>query len=533
MRKILLFISYSIYSLHISGQIPNIEWKKCYGGTDEDKAYSIQQTTDGGYILAGYSYSNDGDASNHHGNSLPDCWVVKLDNTGNIKWQKSLGGTSSDEANSIQQTTDGGYIFAGITFSNDGDVSGNHGYLDCWVVKLDSIGDIQWQKTLGGSNKDWAKSIEQTSDGGYIVVGYSLSNDGDVIGGSGNGYIDYWVVKLDVNGGITWQKTLGGTRTDYGFFGQQTNDGGYIIAGSSGSNDGDITALHGGEACGTDNLCPDYWIVKLDHNGNIQWEKSFGGTFVDMAFSIQQTKEDGYIIAGHSASNDGDVTGHHADFDVWVVKLNNSGSIEWQKSLGGSKGDYAYSIQQTSSGYIIGGSSESNDGDVNGVHSGICEIGFCGDYWLVKIDTVGNIQWQKSLGGANNEEIYSFKQTNDGGYIVAGFTMSEDGDVSGNHGQADFWVVKLTRIVGVNENNTFNNFSFYPNPATNLLTIESKSIVSNKELATIYDLTGKLLMQFSLTGEKTTIDISSLTPGIYFLSLYDGEQTLQRKFIKQ
>src|SRR5690606_36383484 len=169
------------------------------------------------------------------------------------------------------------YILTGSSESNDGDVSGNHGNFDCWIVRLDNIGNIQWQKSLGGSQEDSSGQIQQTFDGGYIMVGYSRSNNGDVSGN--HGHYDYWVVKLDMSGNIQWQKSLGGSGVDMAHSIQQTIDGGYIVAGLSQSNDGDVTGNHGGA---------DYWIVKLDDNGNIDWQKSFGGTGSDNAYSIRQ-----------------------------------------------------------------------------------------------------------------------------------------------------------------------------------------------------------------------------------------------------
>lgn len=171
----------------------NVEWQKTLGGSDYfDLAHSIQQTSDGGYIVAGESSSNDGDVTGNHG--LRDFWIIKLNTTGDIEWQKCFGGSNDDEARSIQQTTDGGYIVAGNSLSDDGDVTENHGGRDFWVVKLDSTGNIEWQKSYGGSNDDGAHFIRQTEDGGYIIAGNSESNDGDVTGNHGEG--DFWIVKL-------------------------------------------------------------------------------------------------------------------------------------------------------------------------------------------------------------------------------------------------------------------------------------------------------------------------------------------------
>jgi PKD repeat protein/outer membrane protein assembly factor BamB/pimeloyl-ACP methyl ester carboxylesterase len=410
-----------------ANEVPSIEWQKSLGGSGKDYAESIQQTNDGGYIVAGYSGSNDGDVIGNHGNF--DYWIVKLDASGNIIWQKSLGGLGfevargspgDDEAQSIQQTSDGGYIVAGFSHSNDGDVTNNKGGKDYWIVKLDSSGNITWQKSLGGSGGDSARSIQQTNDGGYIVAGNTQSNDGDVTGN--HGHCDYWIVKLDASGNITWQKSLGGSDYDSAMSIQQTNDGGYIIAGDSISNDGDVTGNHGYD---------DYWIVKLDASGNITWQKSLGGSDLDNANSIQQTDDGGYIVAGSTQSNDGDVTGHHGRFDFWIVKLDASGNITWQKCLGGSGDNCAHSIQQTDDGGYIA--------------AGLGNL----DYWVVKLDANGNITWQKFLGGSGHDRVRSIQQTGDGGYIVAGWCTSNDGDVTGNHGYDDYWIVKLTNAGNV------------------------------------------------------------------------------------
>ncbi len=188
--KLFTFITAILATLILQAQTPVISWQKCFGGSKSEEAKSIQQTSDGGYIVAGYSASTNGAVTENHGDS--DYWVVKLNSTGNISWQKSFGGSYHDEARSIQQTSDGGYIVAGYSESTDGDVTGNHGDSDYWVVKLNSTGNILWQKSLGGSDDDEANSIQQTSDGGYIVAGYSQSTDGDVTGHHGSFiYSDY------------------------------------------------------------------------------------------------------------------------------------------------------------------------------------------------------------------------------------------------------------------------------------------------------------------------------------------------------
>jgi hypothetical protein len=402
-----------------------IVWEKSLGGSGHDTPYSIQKTSDGGYIIAGKTSSKSGDVSENNGGT--DCWIVKLNSLGDIDWEKSLGGSSSECAYSIHQTTDGGYIMAGTSASNDGDVSVNHGSSDYWIVKLTSSGEITWQKSLGGSGNEWAYSIQQTTDEGYIVAGTSISDDNDITGNLG--WFDFWIVKLTSSGAINWQRSFGGTGGDYAYSVQQTNEGGYIIAGYTSSNDGDVTEQNG------DN---DYWIVKLTSSGNIDWQKTLGGSSNEQSKSIQQTADGGYIIAGNSSSFDGDLTENYGYLDYWIVKLTSSGEIDWQKSFGGSHYDECFSIQQTTDeGYIIAGSSASDDVDVSE------NIGNR-DYWIVKLTLTGELDWQKSIGGGAWDQPYSFQQTDDGGYIIAGESYSNSGDVTGNHGETDFWIIKIT-----------------------------------------------------------------------------------------
>jgi len=459
MKRILLPILL-LFSSFGFGQEPIIEWEKSLGGSGNDWAKSIKRTSDGGYIITGSTTSDDGDVTLNHGSA--DYWVVKLDVSGNIIWQKSFGGSENDLARSIQQTTDGGYIIVGHSDSNDGSVISNQGQQDFWVLKLDAAGNISWQKSLGGSGGDLAESIQQTADGGYIVAGMTLSNDGDISGNNGSG--DAWVIKLDATGNITWQKSFGGTNFESAKSIQQSTDGGYIFTGNSSSNDGDITQNNGGVDC---------WVVKLDTVGNISWQKSLGGTEDDKGWSIQQTSDNGYILAGWSQSNDGDVTGNHGGIDFWVVKLDATGNKTWQKSMGGTADDRAYSVVETSDGgYIIAGVAASYDGDITG------SIGDR-DFWIVKIDQAGSLTWEKSLGGTGYDRPWSIQQTPDNGYVITGQSTSTDGDISNNIGSTDIWIVKLSpETSALNKNKTL-MFNLYPNPTTKIFTISSNKEINS------------------------------------------------------
>jgi hypothetical protein len=518
MKKILAILI-TLFSLNSFSQAPTIDWAKCIGGTSSDYANSIQQTTDGGYIIAGIAQSNDGDVSGNNG--LYDIWVVKLNATGSLLWQKCIGGTDNDEARKIQQTSDGGYIIAGFTWSIDGDVSGNNGSEDLWVIKLNAAGNILWQKCIGGTNSDRAYSIQQTIDGGYIVAGTSESNNVDVIGN--NGGSDLWVVRLNATGSLLWQKCLGGTNSDRAYSIQQTTDGGYIVAGFTTSNNGDVIGHNG------DGGDLDAWIVKLNTDGSLLWQKCLGGTENDQAHSIQQTTDGGYIVSGSTGSNDGNVSGYNGGSDVWVVKLNTAGSLVWQKCLGGTDYEQGLSIQQTSdSGYIVAGFTGSNDGDVVGAFDGT------GDVWVLKLNSIGNLVWQKCLGGTDIDGANSIQQTIDGGFIVAGYTWSNDGDVEGFNGTHDIWVVKLNATLSLVENEgNEKEFELYPNPTNGKVTLKVNDQF-NPQLVTIKNSNGQILEKLTVsknTSNEFEIELNAEN-GIYFIAVFDGENTITKKVIK-
>jgi len=423
MMFVLLFLAFGslVTAQSKASAQPKLQWQRCLGGGDEDQASCIEQTKDGGYIVVGRTYSNDGDVSGNHGTD--DLWIVKIDKNGKIQWEECIGGTETDGGWSVKQTADGGYVVAGYAFGESKD--GNVEY-DLLLVKLDETGKIQWQRSYGGSGYDYAMSVQQTRDGGYIVAGSTNSNDRDV--SENHGLFDYWVLKLDSDGNIQWQSCFGGSSPDYAQSIQQTVDGGYIVVGYTSSSDGDVKEKH---------RFDDIWIVKLDETGKIQWQKCLGGNGDDAGFAVRQTLDRGYIMVGHTYSDEGDVSFYHEDGDGWVVKLDENGKIQWHRCLGGKLDDGARSVQQTSDGgYIVAGYTYSDDGDVSGNRGDR-------DAWLVKLDSNGNIEWQKCLGGSSEDDAYSVLQSSDGGYVVAGYTFSNDKDVKGNHGNYDIWIVKL------------------------------------------------------------------------------------------
>ncbi|MBX2922033.1 MAG: gliding motility-associated C-terminal domain-containing protein [Chitinophagaceae bacterium] len=422
------------YFQSIYAQVPAIEWHKAFGGKNGEYAHSIEPTFDGGYITAGYTEGPDnGDLMGYHGDELiGDLWVVKMDAAGNMEWQKCLGGSYVEHGAFIRQTQDGGYILAGSTNSVDCNIKSNNS-LDYWIVKLNATGDIQWQKNYGGTKNEYAWDISIGQDGSYFIAGSSESSDGDVTGNKGE--TDYWVIKLDVNGNLIWQKSMGGGGEDAAYSVQATPDGGCITAGHASSVNGDVTNNHGAS---------DYWVVKLSNTGNIAWQKCYGGSGSDVAWSIKPVLSGGYIIGGHTSSNNGDVSGNHGPgADFWLVKIDQSGTLQWQKCYGGSKNEMAYALDVTpDGGYIVAGNAESDDGDLN-CHASITDV------WVIKVNSSGALEWQKSMGGNHYDEAYDIKALGTGQYIISGITCSDDvterhPHQGGNGTCGDFWIIKLT-----------------------------------------------------------------------------------------
>jgi hypothetical protein len=432
MRKFkILLIFFFFTSIIYSQTYYRIDWEKTYGGTSGEMISEIKQTKDGCYILGGITNSNNGDVKSIN-NGSNDIWLVKTDSIGNILWEKTYGGTSYELLTSFQTTSDGGYILVGYTNSTDGDVkSGKKGDWDCWAIKTDSVGNIVWEKTYGGTKTDIFFDVQQISNGRYVFGGSTKSSDGDVISGK-NRWEDFWVVCTDSIGNILWEKTYGGTSNERINSIQTTSDGGYILGGNSYSVDGDVQSGNkGGEDC---------WVVKIDSLGVILWEKSYGGSGGENISKIRKTSDSGYIFGGYTTSINGDIkSGNKGSGDVWVVKINSTGNILWEKTYGGSKGDDLEDIQVTpEGGYIFGGQSFSSNGDVISGNKG------SSDCWMVYIDSIGKIVWENTYGGSDQESIKSVQLTSNGLFVMGGYTYSINGDVnSGNKGGEDSWLIKL------------------------------------------------------------------------------------------
>ncbi|HLP95845.1 MAG TPA: T9SS type A sorting domain-containing protein [Saprospiraceae bacterium] len=491
---------------------PDIQWQKSLGGSQLDVAYSSQSTPDGGFIVVGKTLSNNGDVFGNHGGN--DFWVIKLDATGQVIWKKCLGGSNNDRATSVFATSDFGYIVAGHSESNNGQVSGNHGGIDSWVVKLDANGMIAWQLCLGGSGWEDASKIIETKDKGFAFAGRTTSFDGDVVGYQGN--IDAWVVKLTSSGTIQWQKSLGGSDLDIAYSLAETTDGGIVVVGESASNDGDLSGVHGST---------DYMVVKLDAQGEVVWQKMYGTSSIDRANDIYPTNDGGFIVGGQISGSDGDVSVHKGSYDIWVIKLDSLGSLQWEKTVGGSGLDICSSLIQVDDNKIVlVGVTQSTDGDAVGNNGGE-------DLWVIQVSENGSLIWQKTLGGSQSEIGSSVIQTNDDGLLIVGESRSANGDVLSNQGSSDFWIVKLASETSSTQTPAAIPLNLYPNPATQWITLSLPIIEQNMQVS-ITDEQGRVLQIRSIrTDEK--LDIAALPKGIYWVSaLSKSGQLYSGKFVK-
>lgn len=418
LKLCLFFYLVSGHLGNIIAQTPSIQWQKALGGTSDDVPQCIYQTKDGGFIIGGATGSKDGDVVGNHGGG--DLWVVKFSDKGLLEWKRTLGGAGQEKGTLIQQTADKGYIVGGTTASSNGDVKGYHGGGDIWVIKLNEMGAIEWQQSLGGSASDEIIALQEVLindiSNGFIVGGNSSSGNGDVSGYHGGK--DVWVIKLSPTGAKQWQRALGSSGEETLNELNPTPDGGFIVGSRTSTNGGDVSGVHGSV---------DLWIVKLDGAGNIAWKRTLGGSGLENFAAVKPTSDGGYIIGTSSNSNDGDVKGLSTVSGIWIVKLNATGSLSWQKKYDENGNSEYRSIRQTKDGgYIVSGSGRDNDGTTSG------------GTLLSKLYANGTEAWRKEFGMGKSNEPYLMQQTTDNGYILGG-TTSYNGYLSG----VDHWMIKL------------------------------------------------------------------------------------------
>ncbi len=541
-------------------------WDKRYGGFSSESLFSILHTNDGGYLLGGRSLSDSsGDKTQDSWHdtlqNLPtsDYWIVKTDSIGNKEWDKRFGGKQIDILISSQQLNGGNYFLIGASTSrNDGDKSQNNldtaaiPYLsdDFWIVKIDSVGNKIWDKVYGGFNNDVPLASLITQDGNILIGGSSHSGiSGDKTQQNWDTtYMtrDYWIIKIDTSGNKLWDRRFGGNKDDQLISLDSTSDGGYILGGWSASDStGDKT-----QPAWTSGGC-DYWMVKIDSQGNKMWDKRLGSIYNDLLEVVVQTKDQGYILGGYSwyyASGDKSQSSLGGT-DYWVVKTDSLGVKEWDKVFGGNGGEDEFSsiIETCDGGYLLSGSSYSDSSGTKSENNLGLE-----QTWLVKIDSLGNKQWDKTiLTPGHDEEGYLVKLT-DNCFVVAqyyvgsgigGYRTEANWDTSDTW--SDFWFMQFcdtTLSVGcdfssVNMNSQQTAVSIYPNPFTSEISVVVQKSNIGKATFSIQNVLGQTIFQkqenvFS-SSFKSTIDLNILAKGIYILQVDLDEERVTRKIIKQ
>jgi len=465
------------------GQPPQIEWSRAFGGDSSDEAFSVQQATDGGFVFAGYTKSFNADSN--------DVYWVKTDSLGNTQWCRLYGGPDYDAAYSLQQTADGGFIIAGRTSSFGA------GGIDMYMLRINSFGDTLWTRTYGGTYIDYARSVMQVSDGGFILAGCTEPYIG--------GFIEMYLVKTDNVGDTLWTRSYGGTDDRMARCVRQTSDGGYILVG--------YNPLYGGDEY-------DIYLVKTDSLGDTLWTRSYGGSEEDYALSVRQTIDGGYIIAGGTYS----FGAGYADF--YVVKTDRVGDTLWTRTYGGSGNDFASSLQIAADGnYVITGNTASFGADD-------------GDMYLIKISPSGDTLWTLVYGGPDSDVPQCIDLTNDGGYIITGSIFSWEWP-------ANAWLVKTgpdtsathaPSIEWVSHPRDFVLHPAYPNPF-NPSTIISYYLPHSSEIQVdIYNLLGQRVVTLFNGRQDGGIhsvrwDASNSASGIYFVQLKGQNLTQTRKIL--
>ena len=412
----------------------SLDWVKSFGGSGIESANAIVKTSDGGFAVLGYTSSIDGDVITKT-EEENDYWLLKFDTEGNLQWNRTYGGSKDDIGQSLAQTADGGYVLTGYSMSDDGDASKNQGFHDNWILKLDEKGDLEWERSYGFSGHDHSYDILQTADGGFFFTGFlditSARADGNTEKGNGltsHGVGEFWGTKIDQEGSVQWRGYFGGTNNDRAHAVVQAEDGGFVMTGFSESDDFDISSTNGSY---------DFWMVKVDPFGNLEWEHSFGGSGIEVSYDIAKTEDSGYVVVGNTFSNDGHIFQNKGASDIWLIKVDEEGNLLWERTFGGSEFDLAQAVVQSKDGgFLITGNSKSSDLDApenNGEN----------DIWVIKTNGNGDLVWQKSFGGSGLDFGLDILEDENGHILVVGESNSSDFNSLVTKGKIDLILLKI------------------------------------------------------------------------------------------
>jgi hypothetical protein len=471
-------------TLSLSAQGPDTIWTRAYGGSHDDCCYSVIESSTGGYVLAGWTYS--------FGAGQKDVYLLKVDVNGDTMWTRTFGGSENEEGRDVKETYDGGFIVAGWTESF------GSGGSDVYLVKTDANGNEQWTASYGLLYDEYASAVQQTPDSGYIIAGRFNS--------FGYGGYDIFVVKFDTGGNPAWASFIGDSLWNVGNSMLQTADGGYVIAGSTMQSA----------------LTLNMYLVKIDSVGDAVWQTSFGGTSWEVGDEVKQTLDGGFIVAGTA------LTGS-ASSQLFLVKSDSAGNLEWSRRHGDNGWDEGHAVEVLSDGgYLLVGESESATGD-----------GF--DVYLSRTFPDGNSFWAKRFGGSNHDYGYSAKVTLDGGYIIAGKTKSY------GNGLHDIYLVKMEADLGIDEfpchNPSIAVLNVTPNPFATSTAIHLTGIVHGEERKelNIYDISGRRVRDFILYPSSFILDVTwdgrdengcLLPSGVYYVRLKGNGISLTKKVMK-
>lgn len=534
--RFLYFVRIVLYVLFILSPsiaiAQDILWEKSYGGLYTEYLFDAYPTMDNGFILAGSSLS---DASgnktvdNIHG---LDYWICKMDESGSMEWERSFGGDGMDMLISLAYTAEGGFVLAGNSASLKSDFKkeSTRGQEDIWVIKLRPDGEEEWQKTIGGSGKDIVSKVLQTPDGGYILGGSSSSpgiekENARVEKESPHyGNLDYWLVKLNTEGTIEWERTYGGIYKDQLESLSLTRDNGFIVGGYSNSptsiTKSDNPVGEGG----------DYWILKLDEKGNIEWQKTLGGDGDEHLHQIIQTKDNGYVVGGSSSSLYGGskTKANGKGIDFWVLKLDEFGGVDWQETYDFGEIDVLTSLVENKDGSLLIGGYIQNK---NYFQKASSKDEGINDFVLIKVAEDGEELWKTFVGSNGQEVLRKVIITRDGDYVLAGTSRGEKSrDKNTQKGRSDFWLVKLGEEEKEDEPD-LPGLEAFPNPTQGFT-----NIIVNHEFseatATVYDIRGRKLQHFDITSRTVPINLELYMEGIYIVNIVTDIKTQAVKIIK-
>ncbi len=501
-------------------QTLNVAWQKCLGGSAKEEKPVGLTRSDLSYTIGFATASNNGDVSGNKGEV--DWFFSKYDKDQALVFGKIAGGSKTESFSHLNENSDKTYVAIGTTNSGgpgitDGNVTNNHGGSDAWVTKLVANGNIQWRKCVGGTGTDQGAYSIETADNNYLLLGTTTSSDGDFTSNAGGN--DIFLIKTDINGIFQFTKTYGGAGNDRAISVTKVSDGFIILSESSSPTlPGAINSNKGKN---------DFLLIKTDFNGNTSWSKFFGGPDEDNPSHII-TLSDGNVLAiGTTTSTSGDVSGAKGGSDIWALKITSAGALIWARNFGGTGNDLgtmATEYLNPTNKYFLTGTTSSNNGNVSGNKGG-------SDIWVAQITTSGNFEAGKTFGGSQDDAGSSITLTTDKGLLITGETLSNDGNVSGNHGGKDIWVAKLTQPTATFDLVNSFGVKVFPNPAINFVSVKWNDQIKVQKL-TVSDISGRIIreIQQDQPAGEFKLDTANFVPGHYFISLESENQVSRSMF---